>query len=63
MSLMKYQYLVFDEASIIRFEISVEYICDDVLNPTATYKFWWWMLLSIDEGTQIMLVLTFSLMK
>lgn len=39
MSLMKYQYLVLEEASIIRFEINVEYMWEDVLKPTATSRF------------------------
>jgi hypothetical protein len=63
MSLIKYQYFVLDEASIIRFEIRVEYMWEEVLKPTAIYKFRWLILLSIDEGTQTMFVLTFWLMK
>lgn len=60
---MKYQYLVFDDASIIKLDIRVEYMCDDVLNPTDTYKFSWLMLLSIDEGTHTMFVLQLFFMK
>ena len=60
---MKYQYLVLEEASIIKFEINVEYMWDDVLKPTETYRFVCEMLLSIDDGTHITRVGTFSDIK
>ena len=53
---MKYQYLVLEEASIIRLEIRVEYMWEDVLKPTDTYRLGCEMLLSIEEGTQIIRV-------
>lgn len=61
---MKYQYLVFDEASIIKLEIRVEYIWELVENPTHAYKLGCPMLLSIEAGTPTTLVLQLcSIMK
>lgn len=50
---MKYQYLVFDDASIIKFDINVEYIWELVAYPIETYKFWCFTLLSIEAGMPI----------
>lgn len=47
---------MFEDASIIKLDINVEYMCEDVLKPTETYRFSWLMLLSIDDGTQMILV-------
>ena len=60
---MKYQYLVFEEASIIKFEIKVEYVCEEVANPTEIYKSLWCTLLSIVQGIQLTTVLTLCLRK
>lgn len=63
MSLMKYQYLVLEEASIIRLLIKVEYVWEDVANPTEIYKSLWCTLLSIVQGTQFTTVFTFCFKK
>jgi len=40
MSLIKYQYLVLEEASTIKLEINVEYVCELDAKPMHAYSFW-----------------------
>lgn len=54
---MKYQYLVFEEASIIRFEIKVEYMWELVANPTEVSRNECFTVLSIDAAMAITFVL------
>jgi hypothetical protein len=60
---MKYQYFVFEEASIIKLEMRVEYVWEEVANPTEIYKSLWCTLLSIVQGIQFTTVFKPCLMK
>ena len=54
---MKYQYLVLEEASIIRFEIKVEYMWELVAKPAEVSRKECLTVLSIDAAMAMTLVL------
>ena len=60
---IKYQYFVLEDASIIKFDIRVEYVWELDAKPMQAYSFWCAILLSIEAGMPITFVCEFIEMK